>query len=70
MGAEIEELMCSQDRSGRSSLKRSCCIFTIQANEEALNSTDFCKKVHTLPILHVYLPPAFLLISLYKLTVT
>ena len=43
--------------SGGSSLRRLCCIFIIQANEQVLNSTDCCKKVHTLPILYVYLIP-------------
>jgi hypothetical protein len=70
IGAEIGELMCSQDRSGRSSSRRSCFIFTIQAKEWLLKSSEFCKKVHTLPILHIYLLPAFLVISLYKLNVT
>jgi len=46
------------------------CTFTVQANEWVLNSTHFCNKVHTLPIKHVDLLPAFLLISLYKLIVT
>ena len=68
MCAEIGELMCSQDRSGGSSLRRSS-MFTTQANEWVLNNTDCCKKIHTLRVLHVYLLPA-LLISLYKLTVT
>jgi hypothetical protein len=67
MGAGIGELMCSQDRIGRSSLRRSCA-FIIQANEYVLNITHFCKKVHTLPILHVYLLPVFL-ISLHNLIV-
>ena len=35
-----------------------------------LNSKDFCKKVHTLPILHVYLLPVILLISFHNLIVT
>jgi len=63
MGTEIGELMCSQDRNGGNSSKRSC-IFTVQANEWVLNSTDFCNKVHTSPILHIYLLHAFLLILL------
>ena len=48
-GAEIWELICSPDRSIGSS-SRSCSIFSVHANERVLNSTDSCKKVHTLPI--------------------
>jgi len=33
LGAEIGEIMCSQDRSGGNSLRRSCYIFLIQAKE-------------------------------------